>query len=99
MYVLPSMAANSGSRPLVAVQRSRAVAAVMLGRAKPVGVAAACALFGFCDSVGLRLQGEGLPNQITDSAPYVATLLALIVAGLRQRFRVLPHTEVSRNVS
>jgi ABC-type uncharacterized transport system permease subunit len=37
------------------------------------------------DALGLRLQGEGLPNQITDSAPYVVTLLALIVAGIRQR--------------
>jgi simple sugar transport system permease protein len=68
-----------------------AVAAVMLGRGRPLLVAAACALFGFSDAVGLRLQGQGLPNQITDSAPYVATLLALIIAGMRQRFRVLPQ--------
>jgi ABC-type uncharacterized transport system permease subunit len=80
-----------------------AVAAVMLGQARPLRVAAACALFGFSDAVGLRLQGEGLPNQITDSFPYVVTLLALITAGLRQRFRTLPqpsrlptpHTEAS----
>jgi general nucleoside transport system permease protein len=84
-----------------------AVAAVMLGRARPVSVAAACALFGLSDAVGLRLQGEGLPNQITDSAPYVVTLLALIAAGVRRRFRILPrpsrlpsqHTaEASRSV-
>jgi ABC-type uncharacterized transport system permease subunit len=62
-----------------------AVAAVMLGRARPLAVAAACILFGMSDALGLRLQGEGLPNQITDSAPYVVTLLALIVAGFRQR--------------
>jgi simple sugar transport system permease protein len=37
------------------------------------------------DALGLRLQGEGLPNQITDSAPYVVTLLALVIAGLRER--------------
>jgi simple sugar transport system permease protein len=76
-----------------------AVAAVMLGRARPLLVAAACALFGLSDAIGLRLQGEGLPNQITDSAPYVVTLLALIVAGMRQRFRVLPKPEASRSVS
>jgi general nucleoside transport system permease protein len=62
-----------------------AVAAVMLGRARPLGVAAACLLFGLSDALGLRLQGEGLPNQITDSAPYIVTLLALVIAGLRQR--------------
>jgi ABC-type uncharacterized transport system permease subunit len=62
-----------------------AVAAVMLGRARPLGVAAACVLFGLSDALGLRLQGEGLPNQITDSAPYLVTLVALAVAGVRQR--------------
>jgi simple sugar transport system permease protein len=62
-----------------------AVAAVMLGRARPLMVAAACALFGLSDALGLRLQGEGLPNQITDSAPYLVTIAALVLAGLRQR--------------
>ena len=62
-----------------------AVAAVMLGRARPLAVAAACVLFGLSDALGLRLQGQGLPNQITDSAPYLVTLAALVVAGLRQR--------------
>jgi len=62
-----------------------AVAAVMLGRARPLAVAAACILFGVSDALGLRLQGEGLPNQVTDSAPYVVTLIALVVAGIRQR--------------
>ena len=62
-----------------------AVAAVMLGRARPLPVAAACVLFGMSDALGLKLQGEGLPNQITDAAPYVVTLIALVVAGLRHR--------------
>ena len=62
-----------------------AVAAVMLGRARPIAVAAACVLFGMSDALGLRLQGLGLSNQITDSAPYVVTLLVLVIAGLRQR--------------
>jgi ABC-type uncharacterized transport system permease subunit len=62
-----------------------AVAAVMLGRARPLAVAASCILFGLSDAFGLRLQGEGLPNQITDAAPYLATLAALVIAGLRQR--------------
>jgi simple sugar transport system permease protein len=62
-----------------------AVAAVMLGRARPLPVAAACVLFGLADALGLKLQGQGLPNQITDSAPYVVTLIALVVAGLRRK--------------
>jgi simple sugar transport system permease protein len=61
-----------------------AVAAVMLGRARPFPVAAACVLFGLADAFGLKLQGQGLPNQITDAAPYVVTLAALVVSGLRR---------------
>jgi simple sugar transport system permease protein len=57
-----------------------AVVAVMLGRGHPIYSAAACALFGFADAVGLRLQGLGLPNQLTDIAPYVVTLAALAIS-------------------
>ncbi len=60
-----------------------AVVAVMLGRAHPLGIAVACLGFGLADAVGLRLQGQGLPNQITDIAPYAITLLAMIGLGLR----------------
>ncbi len=60
-----------------------AVVAVMLGRAHPFGIALACLGFGLADAVGLRLQGQGLPNQITDIAPYAITLLAMIGLGLR----------------
>ncbi len=55
----------------------------MLGRAHPFGIALACLGFGLADAVGLRLQGQGLPNQITDIAPYAITLLAMIGLGLR----------------
>lgn len=61
-----------------------ALVAVMLGRYSPVGAGAACVLFAFADAVGLRLQSRGLPNQLTDIAPYVATLIAL--AGSHHKF-------------
>jgi simple sugar transport system permease protein len=54
-----------------------ALVAVMLGRYHPVYAGAACVLFGLADAVGLRLQAKGLPNQLTDIAPYVVTLVAL----------------------
>jgi len=66
-----------------------AVVAVMLGRNNPLYAAAACALFGFADAIGVNLQGRGLPNQLTDIAPYVATLLALIISH-RRRIRSAP---------
>ncbi len=61
-----------------------AVVAVMLGRAHPLGVLGASLLFGLTDAIGLRLQGLGLPNQLTDAAPYVITLIALILAVRRR---------------
>ncbi|MCC5948929.1 MAG: ABC transporter permease [Nitriliruptoraceae bacterium] len=68
-----------------------AVVAVLLGRAHPVGVLGACLLFGVAEGIGFRLQGQGLPSQITDALPFVVTLIALAVA--RRRFkRVLELT-------
>lgn len=57
-----------------------AVVAVMLGRAHPVGVLGACALFGFAEALGYRLQGNGMASQITTALPWVVTLVALIAA-------------------
>ena len=61
-----------------------AVVAAMLGRNNPLYAAAACVLFGFADAVGVSLQSRGLPNQLTDIAPYVATLLALVLSHRRR---------------
>lgn len=61
-----------------------AVVAVLLGRAHPAGVLGACLLFGFAEAFGFRLQGQGLPVQITDALPFVVTILALVIA--RKRF-------------
>jgi simple sugar transport system permease protein len=65
-----------------------AVVAVMLARAHPVGVLGAALLFGFAEAVGFRLQGNGLPSQLTEAAPYVVTLVALVVA--RRQFARVP---------
>lgn len=62
-----------------------AVAAVMLGGARPLRVLAACVLFGFADALGFRLQGLGLPYQFTDMAPYLVTFAALIIVSIRLR--------------
>lgn len=61
-----------------------AVVAVLLGRAHPIGVLGACLLFGVAEALGFRLQGNGLPVQVTDALPYVVTLIALAFA--RKRF-------------
>lgn len=69
-----------------------AVVAVMLGRSHPLYVALACALFGLGDAIGVRLQGAGLPNQITDIAPYAITIIALVLLALKGRKNPTLHT-------
>ena len=64
-----------------------AVVAVLLGRAHPVGVAAACLVFGFTDSLGFRLQGREIPSQFTAMLPYVVTLAGLAILESRRRRR------------
>lgn len=64
-----------------------AVVAVMLGRAHPVGVFAACLLFGFAEAVSFRLQGMMLPHQIADTIPYLITLIALFIMQITRNRR------------
>lgn len=64
-----------------------AVVAVMLGHGRVAGVVAACLLFGVAEALGFRLQGEGLPQQAADAAPYLITLLALVLVRFRDRLR------------
>lgn len=64
-----------------------AVVAVMLGRSNPLLVAGACGLFGLADAFGIRLQASGLPSQLTDVAPYVVTLAALVISRRTGRRR------------
>ncbi|MEB4615758.1 ABC transporter permease [Leucobacter sp. M11] len=70
-----------------------AVVAVMLARAHPVGVLGAALLFGFTDAIGFRMQGLGLPQQLTDAAPYVVTLVVLLLVS--KRFRRTSEAQVA----
>ncbi len=64
-----------------------AIVAVMLARSHPVGVLGAALLFGFTEALGFRAQGQGIPSQVTDAAPYVVTLVALLFTTVRIRSR------------
>ncbi len=59
-----------------------ALAAVILGRWSPVGAFFACLLFGFFDSLQLRLQfaNPDIPNQLFAALPYLVTIAAIIGA-------------------
>jgi simple sugar transport system permease protein len=64
-----------------------ALAAMIFGRWRPVGVAAACLLFGFTDALQLNLQGHetGIPRELLQMLPYLVAIVTL--AGVIGRSR------------
>jgi simple sugar transport system permease protein len=76
---------SSYSRNMTAGRGFIALAALILGKWRPVHAAAACLLFGLTDAIQIRLQGVEIagakvPVQFIQILPYVATLVLL--AGL-----------------
>ena len=65
------------------------LAAIILVKGNPWGIAIISLLFGFFDGLGLLLQRYGVPSQFTAMAPYVATLGALYVYSVRGRNKVV----------
>lgn len=55
-----------------------ALVATMLGQSNPLGVAGASLLFGFMESLSIRLQGFAMPTHFTMMVPYVVTILAML---------------------
>ncbi|MGH2603922.1 MAG: ABC transporter permease, partial [Dehalococcoidia bacterium] len=60
-----------------------ALVAVIFGRARPLGVLAACVMFGFTYALTLRLQGAGIPPQFVAMLPYLATIAVLVAVAVR----------------
>ncbi len=61
-----------------------ALAAVLFGHGVPGAVIGASLLFGYADSLALKLQGFGIPNQLVLMTPYVLTMVLLFL-GTRRR--------------
>jgi ABC-type uncharacterized transport system permease subunit len=64
-----------------------ALAAFYFGDSRPAMTALAALIFGISDSVSIRLQTSGLPDQIPEMIPYLAVVAALVVVALRRRSR------------
>lgn len=56
-----------------------ALAAIIFGSAKPIATFIAALLFGFFDALGSRLQVVGIPSQLTNTIPYLATVFVLFI--------------------
>jgi general nucleoside transport system permease protein len=54
-----------------------ALAAMIIGKWKPLGAAAACLVFGFAESFTLQFQNSGIPTQFIQMLPYLVTIIVL----------------------
>ncbi|MBI4810761.1 MAG: ABC transporter permease [Ignavibacteriales bacterium] len=54
-----------------------ALAAMIIGKWKPMGAIAACVLFGFAESISIRLQSVSHAAQFIQMIPYVVTMIVL----------------------
>lgn len=62
-----------------------AVVVVMLGAGGTIATVLAALLFAAAEAIGFRLQGLGLPSQLTTALPYFLTLVALAIGSTRTR--------------
>ena len=62
-----------------------ALAAMIVGKWNPLGAALACLLFGFCEALQIKLQGQGIPNEFLQMLPYLVTMIVLAGAIGRSR--------------
>jgi simple sugar transport system permease protein len=62
-----------------------ALAAMIVGKWNPMGAAAACLLFGAAETLQIRMQGQGVPNEFLQMLPYVITMAVLAGAIGRSR--------------
>ncbi len=62
-----------------------ALAANNLGKSHPLGVLASSLFFGLTEALGNFLQNTSVKGQITDSIPYVATIIALIIFAIQKK--------------
>jgi simple sugar transport system permease protein len=62
-----------------------ALAAVIFSGGGAAALLAVCLLFGFTESLSVRMESLGLPPQFPQMLPYVVTLIGLVVVSLRRR--------------
>lgn len=77
---------NTYSEGIVSGRGFIALSAVIFGRWMPSGVVIATLLFGFTDALQIRLQilSPSTPYQLISMLPYVFTLVALAVFGIKK---------------
>jgi len=70
-----------------------ALAAVYLGGRTPWGTFLAAILFGAADALSTQLGTLDIPSQWVSVIPYVITILALVVYGIRRKAQIVEQTK------
>ena len=81
--VLPIGGTSIFSENMTAGRGFLAVAALLVAKGNPLFAGLFCLLFAYTDAASLRLQNLGIPSQLVETLPYLATILVLVIAGIR----------------
>lgn len=84
---------SSFQRDMTAGRGFIALAAVYLGGRKPWGTVLAAIIFGVADALSNQLGTLNIPSQLVQMIPYVITILALVVNGIRNRSKIVEQTK------
>ena len=85
--VLPIGGTSIFSENMTAGRGFLAVAALLVAKGNPLLTGLFCILFAYTDALSLGLQNLGIPSQLVETLPYVMTILVLVAAGVRTKFR------------
>lgn len=84
---------SSFQRDMTAGRGFIALAAVYLGGRKPWGTVLAAIIFGVADALSNQLGTLNIPSQLVQMIPYVITILALVLNGVRNRAKIIEQTK------
>lgn len=55
----------------------------LVGQGNPLVAAGSCLLFAYVGALSVGIQNLGIPSQLVETLPYVATILVLLIYGSR----------------
>lgn len=84
---------SSFQRDMTAGRGFIALAAVYLGGRKPWGTVLAAILFGIADALSNQLGTLNIPSQLVQMIPYVITIVALVINGIRNQTKLIEQTK------
>ena len=82
--VLPLGGTSVFTENMTAGRGFLALAAILLSRGNPLIAGLTCFLFAYTDALTVGLENMGIPSQLVQTLPYVATIIVLLIVSGRQ---------------